>query len=132
MAKRIGNNELLSNIKETQTKNIEAAGLVPICTTKNPSHTSINNYKAVLASQSSLSITTTAISKKNHRYTVENSLISAMVFLVVVASTHFILVNEENDETRRVGPDINAQKEPNKALSSGRRTSTSNRSKNSL
>ena len=99
--KTIGENELISIIKDTRSKNIEAAGLVPICATKNPSRTSVNNYKCVLASQASVSITTTAISKTNNRYTAENSLISAMAFLIVVASTHFILANEENDEIRK-------------------------------
>ena len=97
----IGENELISIIKDTRSKNIEAAGLVPICATKNPSRTTVNNYKCVLASQASVSITTTAISKTNNRYTAENSLISAMAFLIVVASTHFILANEENDEIRK-------------------------------
>ena len=102
----IKNDELLSIIKETRSKNIEAVGLVPICATKNPSHTSINNYKAVLASQSSVSINTTAISKTNNRYTAENSLISAMTFLVVIASTHFILANEEKDKIRKDMKDV--------------------------
>ena len=101
VVKRIGNNELISIIKGTRTKHIEAEVLVPIGTTKNPSHTSINNYKAVLPSQSSVSITTIAISNTNNRYTAEKSLISAMVFLVVAASTHFILTNKENDEIRK-------------------------------
>ena len=68
----IGNNEWISIIKETRSKNIEAAGLVSICATKNPSHTSTNNYKAVLASQSFVSFTTTSISKTNNPYTAEN------------------------------------------------------------
>ena len=71
---------------------------------KNPSRTSVNNYKAVLASQASVSITTTAISKTNNRYTAEKSLISVMAFLIVVVSTHFILANEENDEIRTDPP----------------------------
>ena len=94
-------NELLSIIKDTRSKNIEVTGLVSICTTKNPSCTSVNNYKAVLVSQFSVSITTTAISKTNNRYIAENSLISAMAFLIIVANTHFILANEENDEIRK-------------------------------
>ena len=57
--KTIGENELIS-------KNIEAAGLVPICATKNPSRTSVNNYRAVLVSQASVSITTTVILKTNN------------------------------------------------------------------
>ena len=48
-----------------------------------------------------MSITTTAISKTNNRYIAENSLISAMAFLIIVANTHFILANEENDEIRK-------------------------------
>ena len=83
-------------------KNVEGAGLVPICETKSPSHTFISNNKAVLASQSSIFITTRAISKTNNRCTAGKSLISAMVFLVVVvASTHFMCANEENDEIRK-------------------------------
>ena len=99
--KTIGENELISIIKDTRSKNIEAAGLVPICATKNPSRTSVNNYKCVLASQASVSITKTAISKTNNRYTAEKSLIFAMAFLIVVANTYFILANEENDEIRK-------------------------------
>ena len=67
---------------------------------KNPSRTTVNNYKAVLGSQASVSITTTAISKTNNRYTTEKTLISVMEFLIVVTSTHFILANEENDKIR--------------------------------
>ena len=48
--KTIGENELVSIIKDTRSNNIEAIGLVPICATRNPSRTSIHNYKAVLAS----------------------------------------------------------------------------------
>ena len=55
--KTIGENELVSFIKDTRSKNIEAIGLLPICATKNPSRISVNNYKAVLVSQASVSIT---------------------------------------------------------------------------
>ena len=48
--KTIGENELVSIIKDTRSNNIESIGLVPICATTHPSRTSIHNYKAVLAS----------------------------------------------------------------------------------
>ena len=55
--KTIEENELVSLIKDTRSKNIEAIGLLQICATKNPSRISVNNYKAVLVSQASVSIT---------------------------------------------------------------------------
>ena len=65
-----------------------------------PSHGSIRNYSALLSNHPSISISCSAITKTNNRFTAENSLISAMAFIMVVATTHFIIVPKESESIR--------------------------------
>ena len=66
-----------------------------------PSETSLRNYKALLyCTQPNISIKATSISKTNSRYTAENSLISAMAFALVVATTHYMITYNESKEMR--------------------------------
>ena len=58
------------------------------------------NYAAYLAKRFNLCLTEGSIDKTNARYTAENSLIGAMAQLVIVAMTHFYVVEEEDPEWR--------------------------------
>ena len=48
----------------------------------------------MLAASSGISISTTSVTKSSTRYTAENSLISAMALLGVVATTHYFVCDE--------------------------------------
>ena len=61
-----------------------------------PSHTTINNYKAMLATSEGVSICSSTISKTNTRYTAENSLISSMALICTVAASHFDVSTDIN------------------------------------
>ena len=65
------------------------------------SSTTVNTYTALLASYSDkLTITDCSIAKSNNRFTVENSLIEAVCYTVVVAMTHFYVAETEDVEWR--------------------------------
>ena len=87
--------EIVEKIKSSRNKRVTDDGLVPI--TKQDitvSNKSIINYRAMLAVSSGISISTTSVTKTNTRYTAENSLISAMALLGVVAATHYFICDE--------------------------------------
>ena len=97
----IGNDKLSEIIQTTQENRIQKSGCIPLTSLKHPSQTTLNNSKAVISSQSSISITTSAIQKTNNRFTAENSLISSMSFILVIASTHYMTTYDEQQETRQ-------------------------------
>ena len=56
-----------------------------------------NTYMAIFACISGdLTITDNSIAKTNNRFTAENSLLEAICYLIVVAMTHFYLVDTED------------------------------------
>ena len=70
-------------------------GNVPITNINNqPVMRTLTNYKALIANNKGVSICTTVTPKTTTRYTSENSLISSMALLCVIASTHYIAVTE--------------------------------------
>lgn len=62
---------------------------------------SLINYRAMLACTKGISISTTVVSKMTTRYIAENSLMSAMALICVVASTHYYVYDEGQLELRR-------------------------------
>ena len=100
--KSIGNEELIGIIREKKQKKMEDQGHVPLSVTKyTPSATTLDNYKAlIIAKNSSVTTSNYAVSKSNSRYTSENSLISSMALLLVIAATHYIVIEEDNLEVR--------------------------------
>ena len=54
-----------------------------------PSEASLRNHKAMFAAEPGVSITRTATVKTHTRFTAENSLRSAMAFMLTTAATHF-------------------------------------------
>ena len=87
----IASDELKAKIQENQTKAAENRGLVPITKIDyEPSRMTLTNYCALVAHEKGVSITDTVIKNTSTRYTAENSLISAMALLSVVACTHYM------------------------------------------
>ena len=108
--KTITSKDLKQKIKDIQLGRIRSKGCVPLQICADPSRTTISNYRALLAASEGISLCTSAISKTNTRYTAENSLISSMAFLCVVASTHYDIAAEietvvENDMKNDELPD---------------------------
>ena len=66
-----------------------------------PSSTTSQNYTALIASVADVAITKTTGAKTQTCYVAEISLISAMSFMLVVASTHFVLDIEEDIQVRQ-------------------------------
>ena len=58
----------------------------------------LTNYQALIAHQSDVSISKTVVTKSVGRFTAENSLISAMALLCVIAATHYVIVPEIRKE----------------------------------
>ena len=65
------------------------------------SKSTVSNYKAKVASQKNVSICNTVVSKTRTRYTAENSLISAMALLCVVAASHYFICDEDQLQIER-------------------------------
>ena len=87
----IGDDESRDKIIENQKIAVEERLLVPIMIVDfKPSKMTLTNYWALVAHQSGVSITSKVIKKTPGRYTAENSLISAMALLCVVACTHYM------------------------------------------
>jgi hypothetical protein len=86
-----GGKEIVNAIEQKQRKRALERGLVPI-TTKGvtPSPKTIWNYTAVLASDPEISVIRKAIPKTQTRYTAENSWMSSVCFMILVAATHYI------------------------------------------
>jgi hypothetical protein len=91
--------EIRNLISTKRADRIRAAGFVPIDgVVVEACITTTSNYAALLAAQPSVSITKTAIKKTQTRYTAENSLISSMALVLVVAATHFTPTTEDISE----------------------------------
>jgi len=60
----------------------------------------VNNYAAMMADQSTIAISQSYIPKSNTRYAAENSIRGSIATLGVIASTHFINVDKEDDDIR--------------------------------
>ena len=92
--KTFASSDLKEKIKDAQNRRVIAQGRVPLQLPSDPSRASLCNYRALLSSVEGVSLCTSAVSKTNTRFTAENSLISAMAFLCVVASTHYDVATE--------------------------------------
>ena len=90
---------IAEKIRKSQESGIKSSGRVPLTTLDyQPKVNTINSYASLIASQAGVSINNTTISKTYGRYTAENSLISAMALLCVIAWTHFVPVLEMNSQ----------------------------------
>ena len=87
---------ILNKIKERKKKDVEKQGLVALQSENYEPHPrTLMNYSLVLARNANTSIYKTVITKLSGRYTAENSLVSAMALLCVIAATHFVVVPEK-------------------------------------
>ncbi len=62
------------------------------------SPTTVNNYMTLFATKGGISLTDKSIAKTNARWTAEHSSIGTMALIIVVASTHFHVVADEDIE----------------------------------
>jgi hypothetical protein len=86
-----GNKEIQNAIIQSRCDKASRQGFVPITETiACPARTTISNYKGLLASHSEVSVVREAVPKTQTRYTAENSWMSSVCFMVLVAATHFI------------------------------------------
>ena len=94
---------LTDQIVESQKKRLIDNGFVPLNDAKfKPLPQSIRNWRAVLANEETVSICTSATPKTTTRYTAENSLISAMAFLCIVANIHYNISAEPQVDVKLV------------------------------
>ena len=90
---------LEATIAEKQKNDLLARGIQPLSSSNTtPSATSIRNYKSLIAAQPGVSVARTAVIKSPTRYTAENSLRSAMSFILTTAATHFTLSTQINPD----------------------------------
>ena len=91
----IGTNEIKDRIKKSQIAMVEHIGRVPITKLDiQPHRKTLSNYSALIANNPIVSICSSVVPKTNTRYTAENSLISSMAFLCVIALTHYDIATE--------------------------------------
>ena len=93
----LGDKEVAAVIQEETNKQKEARGIQPL-TSSSVSATTIRNYKSLIAAQPTVSIANSALVKSHTRFAAENSLRSAMSFIVTTAATHFVLSKEINPD----------------------------------
>ena len=60
----------------------------------------VKNYFALLAHESNISISHSYTSKSNTRYAAENSICGSIATLGVIATTHFITIDKEDEDIR--------------------------------
>ena len=99
----ISKREIATKIESIQQQKVIAQGRVPI--TKhdmNPCKGTLINYQCAIADSVGVSITTSIVPKTRTRYTAENSLISAMALVCVVAATHYDVSTEVQIEHEHV------------------------------
>ena len=95
---------ILAKIQKTQQAPVIGQGRVPITKEDmNLSRTTPRNYQCVIGSKEGVSICTAVAPKTRTRYSSENSLISAMVLVLVVACTHYDI---SSDMCLNVGKDM--------------------------
>lgn len=88
---------IVQAIRNKHVKKADELGLVPIMDKFKVSvKTTIDNYMAECANIDGIHIVTSVTSKITTRYTAENSLISSMALLGLVACTHFVVVEEKD------------------------------------
>jgi hypothetical protein len=86
-------------IKKIHTEKLEKAGYKNIIETS-ICDTTLRNYSALLADEGNIAISKSYISKSNTCYAAENSIRGSIATLGVVATTHFITVEEEDADIR--------------------------------
>jgi hypothetical protein len=84
-------------IKNMQAENVESASFKPIIE-NSISRWTLKNYTAMLAKESNIAILQSYNSKSNTRYAAENSISGLVATLGVIATTHFIPIDKENDD----------------------------------
>ena len=92
-------------ICKARNTRLEAAGF-KVLDDGNITAQSVANYTAYIAVQPGMSIAASTTVKTSTRYAAENSIRGAISLLSIIASTHFIPVNEEDPETRRILKDV--------------------------
>ncbi len=99
----INADDVIEKINKTRIRQADEMGLVPI-TSKNykPCRATIDNYMAEIANSDGVHIASSVTKKTSSRYTTENSLISSMCLVVLVAATHFIIVKERDQEIEKM------------------------------
>lgn len=102
VGKSIGKKDVNNILVAHQKKRFEKKGFVALNIPNKLNRTSINNYGAVIASSNKISISKTAVDKSDARFTAENSLMSAVALLIVVAATHFVVVSTEDPDIRKM------------------------------
>ena len=86
-------------IKKLKTQKLEDAGYKNIID-KSICDSTLRNYCALLAYESNVAISQSYTSKSNTCYAAENSICGSIATLGVVATTHFISVDEEDADIR--------------------------------
>ena len=95
--------DVLGKINETRIRQADEMGLVPITSNNyKPCKSTLNNYLAEIANSDGVHIATSVTKKTTSRYTAENSLISSMCLVVLVAATHFIVVKQRDQEIEKM------------------------------
>ncbi len=84
-------------LKKKQAANMEKAGFTNIIN-RSISINTVKNYAAMLADESSIAISQSYIPKSNTWYAAENSIRGSIATLGVIASTHFINFDKEDDD----------------------------------
>ena len=95
--KTISNEEIKEQLKQAQVKRIKDQGRVPLTNGIDPCKATIINYKGLISSTNGVSMCTNTTPKTRTRYTAENSLISAMALLCVIATTHYDVASCEKE-----------------------------------
>ena len=89
--KTAGDKEIVNAIVQKQEERAIQQGLVPITTMGIcPDQKTIRNYKSLMASLPDISVIRNAVPKPQTRFTAENSWMSSVAFMILVAATHFI------------------------------------------
>ena len=95
--KTISNEEIKEQLKQAQVKRITEQGRVSLTNDKDPCKATIINYKGLISSVNGVSMCTNTTPKTRTRYTTENSLISAMALLCVIATTYYDVASSEKE-----------------------------------
>ena len=95
-----GHEDINKKIVEHQNKMISEAGHMPLNPERQLKPTTLHNYAAELAMNSNLSLTQTSISKTDTRFAAEHSIRGAVNNVILVATTHFVEIDEEDIDIR--------------------------------
>ena len=98
--KAIGLKEISKLLVESSKDKVRNTGCVPLSDIQKPSTNTIKNYRALIASNDRIKVTNETIGKTDARYSAENSLMSAMALVVLVASTHYYVIPQEIAQVR--------------------------------